>query len=100
MKSKGGAAFVLGPVFITTTCCHLSRRIRQIVHENKNLCLAETPSGPEINSLHNFLNPPICHDYFLCSVFSASGWEQSSGFFDHGRTCSWRTSHFVSSSVY
>jgi len=64
------------------------------------LCLAKTPSGHEINSLHNFLNPPICYDCSLCSDFSVSGWEQSSGFCDHGRTCSWRTSHFVSSSVY
>ena len=63
------------------------------------LCLAKTRSGREINSLHNFLNPPICYDCSLCSAFSASRWEPSSGFFDHGKTCSWRTWHFVSSSV-
>src|SRR5215472_13430535 len=45
-----------------------------------HLCLAKTPSSPEINSLHNFLKPPICYDCSLCSAFSASGWEQSSGF--------------------
>src|SRR5262249_50719228 len=32
-------------------------------------------------------------------AFSSSGWGQSAGFFDPGKTCSWRTSHFVSSSV-
>src|SRR5215467_12687029 len=64
------------------------------------LCLAKTPSGHEIKSLHKFLNPPICYDCSLCSDFSVSGREQSSGFCDRGRTCSWRTSHFVSSSVY
>jgi len=52
-----------------------------------NLCLAKTPSNREINSLHNFLNPPTCYQYSLCSAFSTSGWEQSSGFFDHGKTC-------------
>src|SRR5215470_20378103 len=72
----------------------------KLSRECQSLCLAKTPSSPEIKSLHNFLNSPICYDCSLCSAFSASGWEQSSGFFDHGRTCSWRTSHFVSSSVY
>jgi hypothetical protein len=38
--------------------------------------LAIILSGSEINSLHNFLNPPICYDCSLCSAFSASGWEQ------------------------
>jgi hypothetical protein len=38
--------------------------------------LAIILSRSEINSLHNFLNPPICYDCSLCSAFSASGWEQ------------------------
>jgi hypothetical protein len=61
------------------------------------LCLVKTLSGREINSLHNFLNPLICYDCSLCSAFSAPGYGRSSGFFDPGKTCSWRISHFVSS---
>ena len=57
--------------------------------ESMRVCLwlAKSSSGREINSLHSFLNPPICYDCSLCSDFSASGWEQSSGFFDHGKIC-------------
>jgi hypothetical protein len=51
------------------------------------LCLTKTPSGRKINSLHNFLDPPICYDCSLCSAFSSSGWERSSGFFDYDKTC-------------
>jgi hypothetical protein len=75
-------------------------RIGQFLADFVWPALAKTSSGPEINNLHNFLKPTICYDCTLCSGFFASGWERSSGFFDPGKACWWRTSHFVSSSVY
>jgi hypothetical protein len=77
----------------------MSQAHRAESRKSRSLCLAKTPSGRNINRLHSFLNPPICYDCSLCSAFSSSGWGQSAGFFDPGKTCSWRTSHFVSSSV-
>jgi len=40
------------------------------------MCPAKTSSGPEINSLHNFPNLPICYDCFSCSDLFCSGWER------------------------
>src|SRR5215469_3380490 len=37
------------------------------------VCLAKIPSGRKINSLHNFLNSPVCYHCSLCSAFSCLG---------------------------
>jgi hypothetical protein len=46
-----------------------------------SVCLAKILSSPEINSLHSFLNPPVCYDCCPCSSSSGCGWGVTARYF-------------------
>jgi hypothetical protein len=56
------------------------------------LCLAKTPSGPEINRLATFLSRDICYDWCSCSATSDYGLACSPAACNRSEACSWKIS--------